>query len=82
MQPTTSFLLKPVKCTPTKVKEPRFILPVENLDLLEDGLLELPLHLLAGIVLGGLSVKGEKSTKVELGLLQKLNLADVDLEIC
>ena len=50
-----------------------------NLHLLEDGLLEFPLHLLAGIVLGRLAVKGEESTKIELGLLEELDLADVHL---
>jgi hypothetical protein len=31
------------------------------------------------LISGGLTVKGHKSTEVELGLLEKLDLADVDL---
>jgi hypothetical protein len=51
----------------------------KNLHVLQNGLLELPFNLLARIVLGRLSVKGEQSTEVELGRLEELDLADVDL---
>ena len=37
------------------------------------------LNLLARIVLRRLAVKGEQGTKVELGLLEQLNLADMNL---
>jgi hypothetical protein len=49
---------------------------------LQDLLLELAvLHLLAGVVGGGLAVKGEEVAQIELGCLQKLDLAHMDLEI-
>lgn len=51
----------------------------ENLHALQHPLLELPLDLLARVVLGRLAVETEKSTKVELRLLEELDLADVDL---
>ena len=55
--------------------------PVNNpLHLLQDTLLELTLHLLALLIRGRLAVEGEQSTELELGLLQQLNLADVDLK--
>ena len=50
-----------------------------NLHGLQNGLLELAINLLAGIILGRLSVEGEEGTKIELGLLEELDLADVDL---
>lgn len=46
---------------------------------LEDLLTELPLNLLASIVGTGLAVESHESTEVELGLLEELDLADVDL---
>lgn len=49
------------------------------LNLLENALLELPLNLLALLVCRRLAVQGQEATKVELGLLQQLNLADVHL---
>lgn len=49
------------------------------LHLLKDALLELPLNLLAVLVGGGLAVQRHQGTKVELGLLEQLNLADVHL---
>ena len=49
------------------------------LNSLEDRLLELPLHLLALVISRGLAVEGEESTQVELGRLEKLHLADVNL---
>jgi hypothetical protein len=36
-------------------------------------------YLLAGVVLVGLAVKTEESTKIELGCLEELDLSDVDL---
>lgn len=51
------------------------------LNLLKDALLELTLHLLALLVRGRLAVEGEQAAKVELGLLQQLNLADVNLYV-
>lgn len=50
-----------------------------NLHVLQNGLLELAVNLLTSIVLGRLSVEGEEGTEVELGLLEELDLADVDL---
>lgn len=47
--------------------------------LLEDTLLELPLNLLAVLVGGRLAVQRHQGTKVELGLLEQLNLADMHL---
>ena len=49
------------------------------LDLLQDGLLELPLNLLTRLVSSRLAVQTEESTEVELGCLEKLDLADVYL---
>jgi len=37
------------------------------------------LYLLAGVVLVGLAVETEESTKIELGCLEELDLSDVDL---
>jgi hypothetical protein len=50
-----------------------------RLNLLKNALLELALHLLALLVCGGLTVEGHERAEVELGLLEKLDLADVDL---
>lgn len=44
-------------------------------------LLELPLHLLALVISGRLAVQGKQSAQVELGGLEELDLADVDLEM-
>jgi len=52
---------------------------VKCLHALEDSLLELALNLLAGLVGVGLAVEVEESTKVELGGLEELDLADVDV---
>lgn len=49
------------------------------LNRLEDLLLELPLNLLALVISRRLAVKSQESTQVELGRLQKLHLANVDL---
>lgn len=49
--------------------------------LLQDTLLELPLDPLALLVGGGLAVERHEGTQVELGRLQELDLADVDLFI-
>jgi len=49
-------------------------------DLLQNTLLELPLNLLALVVSARLAVEGHQGTQVELGGLQQLNLADVDLK--
>lgn len=51
-----------------------------RLNLLQNTLLELPLDLLSLVVRGRLAVQSHQATKVELGGLQQLNLADVDLE--
>lgn len=51
------------------------------LHLFQDTLLELPLHLLTLLIRARLAVKGKQSAEVELGLLQQLNLADVNLYI-
>ena len=48
-------------------------------NLLQDTLLELPLNPLALLIGRGLSVERHEGTKVELGRLQQLHLADVDL---
>jgi len=52
---------------------------VNPLYRLKDLLLELALNLLASIIGARLSVEGHKGAKVELGLLEELDLADVDL---
>jgi hypothetical protein len=49
------------------------------LNRLKNGVLELALNLLALVISGGLAVEGEESTEVELGRLQELDLANVDL---
>lgn len=49
------------------------------LHALEDLLLEVALNLLAGLVGGGLAVEGKEVAEVELGCLEELDLADVDL---
>lgn len=53
--------------------------PALPLHLFQDTLLELPLHLLARLVGSRLAVEGEQAAQVELGLLEQLNLTDVDL---
>jgi hypothetical protein len=50
-----------------------------RLDLLQDTLLELPLNLLALVVRPRLAVESHEGAEVEPGLLQQLDLADVDL---
>lgn len=50
-----------------------------HLNGLQNLLLELPLNLLALVIGGRLAVERKESTKVELGLLEQLNLANVDL---
>ena len=47
--------------------------------LLEDRLLELALNLLTLLVRARLAVESHQGAKVELGLLEELDLADVDL---
>jgi hypothetical protein len=47
--------------------------------LLQHTLLELALHLLTLLVRGRFAVQSHQSTEVELGLLEQLDLADVDL---
>lgn len=49
------------------------------LNLLKNTLLELPLNLLALVVRTRLAVESHQGSEVELGLLQQLDLADVDL---
>lgn len=51
-----------------------------HLNGLQNGLLELPLDLLALVISGRLAVEGQEGAQVELGLLEQLNLANVDLE--
>lgn len=53
--------------------------PYDPLHGLENRLLELTLNRLARIIGTRLAVKGKEGTKVELGLLQELDLADVHL---
>lgn len=47
---------------------------------LQDGLLEFPLNLVALVIGCGFSVQVQESTKVELGGLEELDLADVNLK--
>lgn len=49
------------------------------LNILQNLLLELPLNLLALVVGRRFAMKVKQRTKVELGGLEELNLADVDL---
>ena len=61
----------------------QYLIPLQNekpLNSLKDGLLELPLHLLALVVGSRLTVESEQSTEVKLGRLEQLNLANVNLE--
>ena len=55
------------------------LLFVPTLHLLQNTLLELPLNLLALLVGGGLAVESHQGAEVELGLLEQLDLADVNL---
>jgi hypothetical protein len=48
--------------------------------LIQHLLLKLPLNLLTLLICVRLAVEVKKSTKVELGRLQELNFADVDLD--
>ena len=48
-------------------------------NLVQNALLELPLNLLALLVRGRLAVESQETAEVELGGLQQLDLADVDL---
>lgn len=61
----------PAQCVPNNNPLYRF----------EDLLTELPLHLLTLLIRARLAVQGHQGTKVELGLLEELDLADVDLYI-
>lgn len=54
-------------------------LPNTALYLLKNALLELTLHLLALLVRGRLAVESQETAEIELGSLQQLDLADVDL---
>lgn len=51
----------------------------QHLHLLKNTLLELPLNLLALLVRGRLAVESHQGAEVELGLLEQLDLADVNL---
>lgn len=53
---------------------------MSRLHRLKNGLLELTLDLLARLVGGGLAVEREQVAEVELGGLEELDLADVDLQ--
>lgn len=57
------------------------LVPSDPLHLLKDTLLELTLHLLALLVRSRLAVESQERAQVELGLLQQLDLADVNLYI-
>lgn len=50
-----------------------------SLHVLKDGLLELALNRLAGLVGSGLAVEREEGAEVELRCLEELDLTDVDL---
>lgn len=50
--------------------------------VLENLLTELPLNLLALLIRARLAVESHQSTEVELGRLEELDLADVDLFAC
>lgn len=54
--------------------------PEDHLDLLKNALLELPLDLLTLLVRRRLAVQVHQGTQVELGRLEELDLADVDLQ--
>lgn len=58
---------------------PHAIHPKPLLNLLQDALLELPLNLLSLLIGPRLAVQSHQSTEVELGCLEELDLADVDL---
>lgn len=47
---------------------------------LQDRLLEFPLHLVTLIVGCGFTVQVQESTEIELGRLEELDLADMDLD--
>lgn len=53
-----------------------------HLYLIQHLLLELPLNLLTMLICVRLAVEVKKSAKVELGCLQELDFADVDLNKC
>lgn len=53
--------------------------PTNPLHILKDTLLELPLNLLALLVRGRLAVQRQQVAEVELGCLEQLDLADVNL---
>lgn len=60
----------------------QYLTPLQNeipLNSFEDRVLELPLNLLALVISGRLAVEGQESTQVELGGLQELDLANVNL---
>ena len=50
-----------------------------TLDLLENALLELPLHLLTLLVRRGLAVQVHEGTQIKFGGLEEFDLTDVDL---
>lgn len=60
----------PARCVPHSIN------PLYGL---KDRLAELPLNLLASIIGTGLAVESHQGTEIELGLLEELDLADVDL---
>lgn len=51
----------------------------QHLHFLKNTLLELPLDLLTRLVRGGLAVESQQGAELELGLLEQLDLADVNL---
>lgn len=58
----------------------RELIVMSYLDLLEHTLLELPLNLLTILVCRRLAVQCQETTQVELGRLEELDLANVDLK--
>jgi len=60
-------------------RKPRSHPVVVSLHALKNRLLELTLNLLTLLIRSGLAVEVEEATKVELRLLEELDLSDVDL---
>lgn len=63
----------------TQIQSQLSLMKPNRLHALQNSLLELTLHLLAGLVGVGLTVEVEEGTEVELWRLQEFDLADVDL---
>lgn len=52
-----------------------------RLDILQNTLLELPLNFLTLVVRPRLAVQSHQGTKIKLGCLQQLNLANMNLKV-